>query len=127
MLSVHTESRRGRTCSKQGEESRRRTEKKSISICMSPILPHLSELASHFIHSLTPFLSGTMHPQRPLPQAMPASPSSSSLGQQLRNMAMGLGRGKNLLGGNAAYGFVQSLKECLYFLLCCWCIKEILD
>ncbi|XP_056299488.1 lens epithelial cell protein LEP503 [Pseudoliparis swirei] len=63
-----------------------------------------------------------MHPQRPLPQA---TPSSSSLGQQLRDM--GLGRGKNFLGGNAAYGFIHSVKECLYFLLCCWCIKEILD
>nr|XP_057939963.1 lens epithelial cell protein LEP503 [Doryrhamphus excisus] len=94
---------------------------------MSPILPHLSDLASHLVNSLSPFLSGAMHPQRPLPQAMPASSSSSSLGQQLRNMAMGLGRGKNFLGGNVAYGFVQSLKECLYFLLCCWCIKEILD
>ncbi|XP_013880881.1 lens epithelial cell protein LEP503 [Austrofundulus limnaeus] len=67
-----------------------------------------------------------MHPQRPLPQAMPAS-SSPSAGQHLQNLAMGLGRGKNFLGGNLAYGFVQSLKECLYFLLCCWCIKEILD
>ncbi|XP_034410184.1 lens epithelial cell protein LEP503 [Cyclopterus lumpus] len=64
-----------------------------------------------------------MHPQRPLPQATP----SSSLGQHLRDMAMGLGRGKNFLGGNVAYGFIQSVKECLYFLLCCWCIKEILD
>ncbi|KAL0985253.1 hypothetical protein UPYG_G00154620 [Umbra pygmaea] len=59
-----------------------------------------------------------MHPQRPLPQAMP-----SSLGQNLRDMAMGLGRGKNFLGGNIAYGFIQSLKECLYFLLCC-CYDE---
>ncbi|XP_053183851.1 lens epithelial cell protein LEP503 [Scomber scombrus] len=66
-----------------------------------------------------------MHPQRPLPQAMPAS--SSSLGQHLRDIAMGLGRGKNFLGGNFAYSFIQSMKECLYFLLCCWCIKEILD
>lgn len=65
-----------------------------------------------------------MHPQRPLPQAMPTSPS---LGQTLRDAALGFGRGKNLLGGNIAYGFIQSLKECLYFLLCCWCIKEILD
>ena len=64
----------------------------------------------------------SMHPERPLPQAMP-----SSLGQNLRDMAMGLGRGKNLLGGNIAYGFIRSMKECLYFLLCCWCIKEILD
>ncbi|KAJ8383806.1 hypothetical protein AAFF_G00214930 [Aldrovandia affinis] len=63
-----------------------------------------------------------MHPQRPLPQAMP-----SSLGQNLRDVALGLGRGKNFLGGNMAYGFMQSFKECLYFLLCCWCIKEILD
>ncbi|XP_061838567.1 lens epithelial cell protein LEP503 [Nerophis lumbriciformis] len=96
---------------------------------MSPILPLLSHLASHFIGSLSPLLSGAMHPQRPLPQAVPAASSSSpsSLGQQLRDMAMGLGRGKNFLGGNVAYGFVQSLKECLYFLLCCWCIKEILD
>ncbi|XP_061572863.1 lens epithelial cell protein LEP503 [Cololabis saira] len=67
--------------------------------------------------------SEAMHPQRPLPQAMP----SSSLGQQIRDMAMGMGRGKNLLGGNFAYSFIQSVKECLYFLLCCWCIKEILD
>ncbi|KAG7262891.1 hypothetical protein CRUP_032736 [Coryphaenoides rupestris] len=51
----------------------------------------------------------------------------SSLGQGLRDMAMGLGRGKNLLGGNVAHGFIRSMKECLYFLLCCWCIKEILD
>ncbi|KAL2084198.1 hypothetical protein ACEWY4_019716 [Coilia grayii] len=65
-----------------------------------------------------------MHPQRPLPQAMPVPPS---LGQTLRDAALGFGRGKNLLGGNIAYGFIQSLKECLYFLLCCWCIKEILD
>ncbi|XP_077576802.1 lens epithelial cell protein LEP503 [Stigmatopora nigra] len=95
---------------------------------MSPILPHLSELGSCFIQALSPLFSEAMHPQRPLPQAMPASSTSSSrLGQQLRNMAMGLGSGKNFLGGNVAYGFVQSLKECLYFLLCCWCIKEILD
>ncbi|XP_061885924.1 lens epithelial cell protein LEP503 [Entelurus aequoreus] len=96
---------------------------------MSPILPLLSHLASHFIGSLSPLFSGAMHPQRPLPQAVPAASSSppSSLGQQLRDMAMGLGRGKNFLGGNVAYGFVQSLKECLYFVLCCWCIKEILD
>ncbi|KAF4103272.1 hypothetical protein G5714_016155 [Onychostoma macrolepis] len=63
-----------------------------------------------------------MHPQRPLPQAMP-----SSLGQNLRDAALRMGHGKNLLGGNVAYGVIQSLKECLYFLLCCWCIKEILD
>ncbi|XP_017280492.1 lens epithelial cell protein LEP503 [Kryptolebias marmoratus] len=69
-----------------------------------------------------------MHPQRPLPQAMPATAAaSSSLGQHLRDLAMGLGRGKNFLRGNFAYGFIQSVKECLYFLLCCWCIKEILD
>ncbi|XP_028327255.1 lens epithelial cell protein LEP503 [Gouania willdenowi] len=66
-----------------------------------------------------------MHPQRPLPQAVPVPPSS--LGGHLRDLAMGLGRGKNFLGGNVAYGFIQSVKECLYFLLCCWCIKEILD
>ncbi|XP_036393972.1 lens epithelial cell protein LEP503 [Megalops cyprinoides] len=63
-----------------------------------------------------------MHPQRPLPQASPYS-----LGRNLRDVALGLGRGKNLLGSNIAYGVIQSLKECLYFLLCCWCIKEILD
>ncbi|RXN05468.1 SHC-transforming 1 isoform X1 [Labeo rohita] len=63
-----------------------------------------------------------MHPQRPMPQAMP-----SSLGQNLRDAALRMGHGKNLLGGNVAYGVIQSLKECLYFLLCCWCIKEILD
>lgn len=68
-----------------------------------------------------------MHPQRPLPQAVPSSSSSSTLGQHLRDMAMGFGRGKNFLGGNFAYSFIQSVKECLYFLLCCWCIKEILD
>ncbi|XP_066578307.1 lens epithelial cell protein LEP503 [Amia ocellicauda] len=65
-----------------------------------------------------------MHPQRPTPTASPASPS---LGHTLRNMALGLGRNKSLLGSNFAYGLIQSLKECLYFLLCCWCIKEILD
>ncbi|XP_035259497.1 lens epithelial cell protein LEP503 [Anguilla rostrata] len=83
-----------------------------------------------------------MHPQRPLPQAMPAS-----VGQNIRDAfgfgrdggggfgrdggggggGFGLGRGKNFFGGNFGYGFIQSLKECLYFLLCCWCIKEILD
>ncbi|XP_057195194.1 lens epithelial cell protein LEP503 [Triplophysa rosa] len=63
-----------------------------------------------------------MHPQRPQPHAMP-----SSLGQNLRDAALRMGHGKNLLGGNVAYGVIQSLKECLYFLLCCWCIKEILD
>uniref|UniRef100_A0A671NV24 Lens epithelial protein n=1 Tax=Sinocyclocheilus anshuiensis TaxID=1608454 RepID=A0A671NV24_9TELE len=63
-----------------------------------------------------------MQPQRLLPQAMP-----SSLGQNLRDAALRMGLGKNLLGGNVAYGVIQSLKECLYFLLCCWCIKEILD
>ncbi|KAK5621467.1 hypothetical protein CRENBAI_005051 [Crenichthys baileyi] len=47
-----------------------------------------------------------MHPQRPLPQAMP----SSSLGQHLRNMTMGLGRGKNLLGGNFSYDTTESGK-----------------
>ncbi|RVE62713.1 hypothetical protein OJAV_G00159750 [Oryzias javanicus] len=46
-----------------------------------------------------------MHPQRPLPQAMP----SSSLGQRLRDMTAGLGQGKNVLGGSFAYGFIQSL------------------
>ncbi|GAA6108541.1 lens epithelial cell protein LEP503 [Tachysurus ichikawai] len=55
-------------------------------------------------------------------EAVPAS-----LGQNLRNLAHGFGHGKNLLGRNFAYGVIQSLKECLYFLLCCWCIKEILD
>uniref|UniRef100_A0A3P9I5G1 Lens epithelial protein n=2 Tax=Oryzias latipes TaxID=8090 RepID=A0A3P9I5G1_ORYLA len=60
---------------------------------------------------------------RPLPQAMP----SASLGQRLRDLTMGLGQGKNVLGGSFGYGFLQSFKECLYFLLCCWCIKEILD
>lgn len=81
-------------------------------------------LISHFYHFflLSSVWSRAMHPQRPLPQAMP-----SSLRQNLRDMAMGLGRGKNFLGGNMAYGFIQSLKECLYFVLCCWCIKEILD
>ncbi|XP_056619154.1 lens epithelial cell protein LEP503 [Triplophysa dalaica] len=63
-----------------------------------------------------------MHPQRPQTHAMP-----SSLGQNFRDAALRMGRGKNLLGGNVAYGVTQSLKECLYFLLCCWCIKEILD
>ncbi|XP_018621425.1 lens epithelial cell protein LEP503 [Scleropages formosus] len=63
-----------------------------------------------------------MHAQQPLPQAMPAS-----IGQSLRDAALGFARGKNLLGSNFAYGLIQSLKECLYFLLCCWCIKEILD
>ncbi|KAK2844599.1 hypothetical protein Q5P01_011258 [Channa striata] len=48
-----------------------------------------------------------MHPQRPLPQAMP----SFSLGQQIRDMAMGLGRGKNFLGGNFAYGFIHKVTE----------------
>ncbi|NP_001289705.1 lens epithelial cell protein LEP503 [Danio rerio] len=63
-----------------------------------------------------------MQPQRPLPQAMPSSP-----GRNLGDAALGTGTGKRLLGGNMAYGVIQSLKECLYFLLCCWCIKEILD
>lgn len=63
-----------------------------------------------------------MYPQRPMAQAVPPT-----LGQNLRDLAYGFGRGKNLLGGNIAYGVIQSLKECLYFLLCCWCIKEILD
>ncbi|KAA8591628.1 hypothetical protein FQN60_017002 [Etheostoma spectabile] len=39
-------------------------------------------------------------------EAMP-----SSLGRHLRDMAMGLGRGKNFLGGNVAYGFIQSFKD----------------
>ncbi|XP_027008986.1 lens epithelial cell protein LEP503 [Tachysurus fulvidraco] len=63
-----------------------------------------------------------MNPLHPLPQAVPVS-----LGQNLRNLAHGFGHGKSLLGRNFAYGVIQSLKECLYFLLCCWCIKEILD
>ncbi|XP_015192190.1 lens epithelial cell protein LEP503 [Lepisosteus oculatus] len=63
-----------------------------------------------------------MQPQRPVPQAAP-----SSVGHTLRDMALGFGRNKNLLGANFSYGLLQSLKECLYFLLCCWCIKEILD
>lgn len=63
-----------------------------------------------------------MHPPRPLAQAVPGS-----LGQNLRDLAYGFGHGKNLLGRNVAYGVIQSFKECLYFLLCCWCIKEILD
>ncbi|KAJ8005007.1 hypothetical protein DPEC_G00142180 [Dallia pectoralis] len=86
----------------------------------------VSHLISYHMDNRLPIVSAgsetAMHAQRPLPQAMP-----SSLGQNLRDVAMGLGRGKNFLGGNIAYGFIQSFKECLYFLLCCWCIKEILD
>ncbi|KAK1151560.1 lens epithelial cell protein LEP503 [Acipenser oxyrinchus oxyrinchus] len=63
-----------------------------------------------------------MQPQHPVPQAAP-----SSLGRGLRDMALGFGRQKNLLGMNAGYGLIQSAKECLYFLLCCWCIKELID
>ncbi|XP_056123759.1 lens epithelial cell protein LEP503 [Rhinichthys klamathensis goyatoka] len=63
-----------------------------------------------------------MNPERPLPRAMP-----SSLGQDLGDAAMRMGRDKGMQGGNMAYGTIQSLKDCLYFLLCCWCIKEILD
>ncbi|XP_063054329.1 lens epithelial cell protein LEP503 [Engraulis encrasicolus] len=81
----------------------------------SPASPTTSTTVERFFN---------MHPQRPLPQAMPMPPN---LGQTLRDAALGIGRGKNLLGGNIAYGLIQSLKECLYFLLCCWCIKEILD
>lgn len=95
---------------------------------MGPVWSNLSDLTCYFFSltilvAFTCLLFWAMHPQRPLPQAMP----SSTLGQHLRDMAMGLGRGKNFLGGNFAYSFIQSVKECLYFLLCCWCIKEILD
>ncbi|KAG7262889.1 hypothetical protein CRUP_032734 [Coryphaenoides rupestris] len=75
----------------------------------------VSHLISYHMDNRLPIVSAGS-------EAMP-----SSLGQGLRDMAMGLGRGKNLLGGNVAHGFIRSMKECLYFLLCCWCIKEILD
>lgn len=28
---------------------------------------------------------------------------------------------------NVGYWCLESLRECLYLLLCCWCLKEILD
>ncbi|KAJ1080724.1 hypothetical protein NDU88_000918 [Pleurodeles waltl] len=50
-----------------------------------------------------------------------------SLGQAFRDMSVPLPRSKNPLGMKLGYPLLQSLKECLYFLLCCWCIKELLD
>ncbi|KAG9471022.1 hypothetical protein GDO78_016135 [Eleutherodactylus coqui] len=61
-------------------------------------------------------------PHRPM---LPLAPFS--MGQALRNMTLPLPRYKNVLGANMGYSFLQSLKECLYFLLCCWCVKELLD
>ncbi|MEE6491770.1 hypothetical protein FKM82_016360 [Ascaphus truei] len=56
---------------------------------------------------------------------MPLAPFS--LGQTLRDMTVPVPRYKNVLGTNTGYSLLQSLKECAYFLLCCWCIKEVLD
>uniref|UniRef100_A0A8C5Q8T2 Lens epithelial cell protein LEP503 n=1 Tax=Leptobrachium leishanense TaxID=445787 RepID=A0A8C5Q8T2_9ANUR len=50
-----------------------------------------------------------------------------SLGQALRNMSLPFPRYKNAAGMNYGSSFLQSMKECLYFLLCCWCVKELLD
>ncbi|DBA13445.1 TPA: hypothetical protein GDO54_018575 [Pyxicephalus adspersus] len=48
-----------------------------------------------------------------------------SMGSALRSLPFP--RYKNWMGVNVGYSMLQSLKECLYFLLCCWCIKELLD
>ncbi|XP_060726759.1 lens epithelial cell protein LEP503 [Tachysurus vachellii] len=85
----------------------------------------LHNLLGHFFNQRFQSSAGnqhTMNPPHPLPQAVPVS-----LGKNLRDLAYGFGHGKNKLGRNFSYGVIQSLKECLYFLLCCWCIKEILD
>ncbi|CAJ0940154.1 unnamed protein product [Ranitomeya imitator] len=50
-----------------------------------------------------------------------------SMGQMLQSMTLPVPRYKNVMGMNLGYNVLQSLKECLYFLLCCWCIKELLD
>eukprot|EP00064_Thunnus_orientalis_P005174 superscaffoldBa00000495_g5187 len=81
----------------------------------------------HRFESVSHLISYHMDNRLPIVSAGSEAMPSSSLGQHLRDIAMGLGRGKNFLGGNFAYSFIQSVKECLYFLLCCWCIKEILD
>ncbi|XP_023695510.1 lens epithelial cell protein LEP503 [Paramormyrops kingsleyae] len=58
---------------------------------------------------------------------MHARATPYSWGQNLHNAALGIARGKNFLGSSFAYSIFQWLKDCLYVLLCCWCIKEILD
>ncbi|XP_073493429.1 FAD synthase-like isoform X2 [Phyllobates terribilis] len=67
----------------------------------------------------------------PLCQAEPHRPmvpfAPFSMGQALRSMTLPVPGYKNVMGMNLGYSVLQSLKECLYFLLCCWCIKELLD
>lgn len=64
----------------------------------------------------------------PLCQAEPRRPFVPfSMGQALRSMSLPFPRYKNWMGSNMGYSFLKSMKECLYFLLCCWCIKELLD
>lgn len=61
-------------------------------------------------------------PHRPM---VPFAPFS--MGQALWNMTLPFPRYKNAMGMNFGYSFLRSLKECLYVLLCCWCVKELLD
>ncbi|KAG8535178.1 hypothetical protein GDO81_029258 [Engystomops pustulosus] len=59
------------------------------------------------------------------PPMLPFAPFS--MGQVLRNMSLPFPRYKSGMGFGTGFTFLQSLKECVYFLLCCWCIKELLD
>uniref|UniRef100_A0A674JMV3 Lens epithelial protein n=1 Tax=Terrapene triunguis TaxID=2587831 RepID=A0A674JMV3_9SAUR len=47
--------------------------------------------------------------------------------QQLPASAQGAGLGHGPVGLNLSYWLLDVLRECAYVLLCCWCIKELLD
>ncbi|KAF6293079.1 lens epithelial protein [Rhinolophus ferrumequinum] len=56
---------------------------------------------------------------QPLAQALPFS-----LGEALRDTGL---RGPVMKMGTRWEGLQRTLKEVAYILLCCWCIKELLD
>lgn len=71
-------------------------------------LPHASELPPH------------MQPRtRPLAQALPFSFRRALWDTGLRVPVWKMGTGWE--------GLQQTLKEVAYILLCCWCIKQLLD
>ncbi|KAG8430801.1 hypothetical protein GDO86_019982 [Hymenochirus boettgeri] len=61
-------------------------------------------------------------PHRPM-----VGPAPSFPGYNLRSMTLPFLRSQKPLGVNLGFSFLKTLKECFYFLLCCWCIKELLD
>ncbi|XP_049736624.1 lens epithelial cell protein LEP503 [Loxodonta africana] len=71
---------------------------------------------------LPPFLRAAAHMQprtQPLAQALPFSLGGVLRDTGLRVPVMKIGTGWE--------GLQRTLKEVAYILLCCWCIKELLD